>query len=280
MLHNVEFSLKNIGMSEGGYVNHPKDPGGATDRGITQRTYDAWNRAHGKSLRSVRGISKNEADAILVDQYFRPVRFNELADGLDYAMGDYSTNSGPAQANKDLQRALRFSGRDVDGVFGLMTLAAARERDTVELIQELCQRRMSFLRGLRTFKTFGKGWTTRVMGNRDGYQAGDVGVIDRAVDLALKRARNDYVVTPEGAPKAAPDADFPARPATLPLLVIGAKGDAVRYAQAHLERHGFAVDIDGDYGPKTERQTRAFQRARKLSDDGKIGAKSWKELEK
>ncbi|EEX09638.1 secretion activator protein [Ruegeria lacuscaerulensis ITI-1157] len=170
-----------IGLSEGGYVNHPEDPGGATDRGITQRTYDAWNDRLGRPRRTVRGISKAEAEKIIEFQYLDAVRADVLPSGLDYAMGDYAVNSGPAKAAMDLQRVL---GVRVDGVIGLQTLAAVQAANTQDVIVKLCQRRMSFLKSLRTWRVFGKGWTRRVMGDLPGVQTGDIGVIDRAVRMA------------------------------------------------------------------------------------------------
>ena len=115
MKQNQAVVLDWIGLSEGGYVNHPKDPGGATDRGITQRTYDAWNRLHGRPLRPVRGISKDEANAILVSQYFAPVKFDQLPSGLDYAVVDFAVNSGTSRAAKELQKLL---GVAADGIIG------------------------------------------------------------------------------------------------------------------------------------------------------------------
>ncbi len=170
-----------IGLSEGGYVNHPEDPGGATDRGITQRTYDAWNDRMGRRRRPVRGISKAEAERIIEFQYLDAVRADALPSGLDYAVADYAVNSGPGRAVKDLQRVL---GVRVDGVIGLQTLAAVQAANTQEVIVALCQRRMSFLKSLRTWRVFGKGWTRRVVGDLPGVQTGDIGVIDRAVRMA------------------------------------------------------------------------------------------------
>jgi lysozyme family protein len=185
-----------IGLSEGGFVNHPKDPGGATDRGITQRTYDAWNRRSGRPRKSVRGISKAEAERIIEFQYMDAVRADALPSGLDYAMSDYSVNSGPGRAAKDLQRVL---GVKADGVIGLETLAAVASENTQDLIVSLCRRRMTFLKRLRHWGAFGKGWTRRVMGDQPGVQSGDIGVIDRAVRMtrqtpsipAPKRAAQD-----------------------------------------------------------------------------------------
>lgn len=169
-----------IGLSEGGYVDHPKDPGGATDRGITQKTYDAWNRRLGRPRKSVRGISKAEAEQIIEFQYMDAVRADALPSGLDYTMSDYSVNSGPGRAAKDLQRVL---GVKADGVIGVHTLAAVAAHDTQDLIVALCRRRMSFLKSLKHWPAFGKGWTRRVMGDQPGVQSGDIGVIDRAVRM-------------------------------------------------------------------------------------------------
>jgi lysozyme family protein len=181
MKHNFDDAMRWIGLSEGGYVNHPDDPGGATDRGITQRTYDAWNKAQGLPQKPVRGISKATAEEILAEQYFAPVWFDRLPDGLDYAMADYAVNSGPARAVKELQRIL---GVAVDGVMGAETFGAVQDHDAERLIEELCQRRMDFLRRLHHWPTFGKGWTRRVMGEQTGFQNDDIGVIDRAIMLA------------------------------------------------------------------------------------------------
>jgi lysozyme family protein len=169
-----------IGLSEGGYVNHPHDPGRATDRGITQATFDAWNRMHGKPRRAVRGISKAEAEEIIAHQYLDKVQADKLPSGLDYAVADYAVNSGPSRAAKDLQREL---GVTADGVIGVQTLAAVKEVEVTELILGLCQRRMRFLRSLKTWKHFGKGWSRRVMGDQPGVQTGDNGVADRALRM-------------------------------------------------------------------------------------------------
>jgi lysozyme family protein len=173
--------LEWTGLSEGGYVNHPKDPGGATDRGITQRTFDAWNRAKGLPQKPVKGISKDTAEEIIASQYLDTVRADILPPGLDYAVGDYSVNSGPSRSVMDLQRTL---GVTPDGIIGNHTLAAIREADVQQVIIDLCERRLRFMKSLKTWPTFGKGWRRRVMGGTDGVQEFDIGVIDRAWRMA------------------------------------------------------------------------------------------------
>ena len=190
MKQNEQVVLEWTGLSEGGYVNHKKDPGGPTDRGITQRTYDAWNKLKGKPQKPVKGISKAEADEIFVSQYFTTVRFNELPSGLDYAVADFAINSGPSRAVKELQRVL---GVEQDGVIGLKTLAAIKTKNPQLLIVAYCERRLAFMKSLKIWDTFKNGWTTRVMGKINGQQDDDIGVIDRAVRLSKK---NVYIPTP------------------------------------------------------------------------------------
>lgn len=172
-------------IHEGGYVNHPKDPGGATNKGVTQRTYDRWRRLRKLPQRDVRSIEDAEVTAIYRQQYWDKVAGDDLPAGVDYAVFDFAVHSGPARAIKFLQRALGFTGDDVDGVLGIRTLSAVQAvNDRAALIQRLCEARLAWMKGLKTWSTFGKGWTRRVMGEHAGTQDDDNGVIDRATLLA------------------------------------------------------------------------------------------------
>lgn len=155
---SFERSITLVFGHEGGYVNDPADPGGPTKYGITQKTLSAW-RGKPVSAAEVQGLTLAEASKILQAQYWRPVRGNDLSSGVDHAMFDYAVNSGPAQAAKTLQRIV---GVEVDGIIGARTLAAANNRTAAQLIDALCDARLVFLRGLRTWKRFGKGWASRV----------------------------------------------------------------------------------------------------------------------
>lgn len=198
MKQNRQQVIAWIGMSEGGYVNHPKDPGGATNMGITQRVFDAWRTSRDQRRQDVRHITKAEADQIVAEQYLDPVRFDDLPSGLDYAVADFSVNSGPVRAAKELQRLL---GVDQDGALGNISLAAIRAHPDIEaLIVDYCHARMRFLRGLSIWSTFGKGWSARVMGRIDGHQDNDIGVIDRAVFMS--RGQASAAPTAAGAAKA------------------------------------------------------------------------------
>lgn len=145
--------------SEGGYVDHPSDPGGATNMGITHRTLAAWRKVPSVSKAEVKTLTRSEALEIYRVQYWNLSGADRLPAGIDYAVFDYAVNSGPARAVKDLQRVL---GVSADGIMGAQTLAAATRATPEEVIKALSDRRAEFLRGLRTFPTFGKGWIDRV----------------------------------------------------------------------------------------------------------------------
>lgn len=165
---NFKASLSRVLVSEGGFVDHPKDPGGATNQGVTQRTYDAYRRGKGLRLRTVRSMTEGERDEIYRRQYWDAVQGDNLPAGLDYVMFDGCANSGPKQSIKWLQRALgaAYTGT-IDGVIGLGTLAALNEVDDVAaLIGRICDRRLAFLRALDGWRYFGNGWKARVMNVR------------------------------------------------------------------------------------------------------------------
>lgn len=179
-----------IGLSEGGYVDHPRDPGGATNHGITKRVLEQW-RGRKLTKTDVRNLTKKEAEEILKVRYWDLVKGDDLPSGVDYVISDYATNSGPSKAGKDAQRTLRDMGftLKIDGLIGPETLGifnSLPEQRRKEFVRMYCERRMAFLKRLKTFNVFGKGWTMRVMGQNWGAQTNDIGVIDRATMLAAK----------------------------------------------------------------------------------------------
>jgi lysozyme family protein len=152
-------AMKGIHVSEGGYVNHPKDPGGATNFGITQRVYDDYRESKGLTRRSVKQITSQEVADIYRTQYADKIRYDDLPAGIDYSTLDGAVNSGVSRGAKWLQAAL---GITADGKVGTQTIATATKADGIKIVKSMCAKRMSFLRGLGIFSTFGKGWTSRV----------------------------------------------------------------------------------------------------------------------
>lgn len=214
-------------VHEGGFSDHPKDPGGATNFGVTQRIYDGYRRRNGLPTQSVRLISRTEVVDIYRTQYWNKVMGNELPSGLDYAMYDFSISSGPSRAVKFLQHLV---GVEVDGLMGQVTLGAIEVfGDNTMLIKMLCTKRLKWMKTLRTFKTFGRGWTRRVMGEVPGAQpANDTGVIDRAVKLAGGIAAEALQSPTTSLPGKAEDRDqkIADKVAANPTAVLSAVGGA------------------------------------------------------
>lgn len=155
-------SLKALLKHEGGYVDHPRDPGGATNLGVTLGTA----RAYRMDLDGDGDVDKNDvrlidADAaapVYRDGYWLKCKCDKLPAGVDYMVFDLAVNSGTSRAIRYLQRA---AGVTEDGVIGPQTLAVVTGKAacTVERMSEI---REDFYRSLSTFPTFGKGWLRRL----------------------------------------------------------------------------------------------------------------------
>ena len=100
-------SLARVLAHEGGYSNHPKDPGGATMKGVTQRVYDGYRKGKGLAVRSVKGITTDELNEIYDRQYWDAVKGDLLPAGVDYVLFDGAVNSWPGRSIMWLQQALR-----------------------------------------------------------------------------------------------------------------------------------------------------------------------------
>lgn len=146
---------------EGGYSNDKYDPGGATMHGIIQREYDAFRARKSLPKQSVRLISQAEEHEIYQHSYWDEVRADELPKGVDLAVFDYGVNSGPLRAVKAMQRAL---GVSATGNIGQVTLDALSAVDPDELVEAIMKQRRGFLKALKTFWRFGKGWMRRCDG--------------------------------------------------------------------------------------------------------------------
>ena len=155
---NFESCLALTLRFEGGYSDHPADPGGATNMGVTRATL-ALARGRPVSKAEVRALTRAEAAEIYKARFWHPVGGDLLAPGLDAAVFDYAVNSGPARASRALQQILGVGAEE--GV-GPRTLAALAKAEPRKIIWTLSRAREGFLERLRTFRVFGRGWRARV----------------------------------------------------------------------------------------------------------------------
>lgn len=158
MRDNFEQWLESVLALEGGYVNHPEDPGGPTNKGVTLKNFRRYVKPNG-TVDDLKNITLAQLRVFYRKQYWDVVLADSLPSGVDFSVADFGVNSGPNRSVKHLQTAL---GTTSDGVVGPNTLEAAAGADAAKVVNDVNDSRMVFLRGLSTFDTFGKGWTARV----------------------------------------------------------------------------------------------------------------------
>jgi lysozyme family protein len=240
MRKNFQASLNHVLEHEGGWADHPKDPGGATMKGVTLTTF----RRHfgkNKSKQALRNISDAELGQIYRSDYWKKCQCDKLPSGVDYAVFDAAVNSGPGRSAKWLQAAI---GAKQDGGIGPKTLARVKRYDAVQVIDMMCDRRVNFLRSLATWETFGKGWGRRV---------------ERVRAMAIAMATGKEL-------EITPAVDYK-------VAKRGSTGLWVRKLQQALEIH-----VDGRFGKDTEAVLKAWQQAQGLEPDGIAGRNTYRSL--
>jgi lysozyme family protein len=147
---------------EGGFVSHPKDPGGSTNKGVTLATFSLY-LGRKATVDELKMISDTQLCEIYRKQYWDKVRGDDLPGGLDFCVFDFAVNSGPGRAAKMLQDLV---GAEADGSIGHKTVAAVLEhvsRETLpKTIDQYQAKRLHYLQALPHWDTFGKGWGRRV----------------------------------------------------------------------------------------------------------------------
>jgi len=148
---------------EGGFVDHPKDPGGMTNLGVTRKNWGAYLNRDVTEI-EMRGLTPDAVKLFYKAMYWDKIKGDQLPAGVDYATYDLAVNSGVGRATKMLQQT---AGVLVDGALGPKSMAAIKERDPKQMVDALCDMRLAFLKRLPTFDTFGKGWSRRVAEVKD-----------------------------------------------------------------------------------------------------------------
>jgi len=158
MKKNYQKCLETILHHEGGYVNHPKDPGGETNLGVTKRVYEEWG---GK--KDMKDLLVEDVAPIYKKNYWDRIKGDQLPNGLDLCVFDFGVNAGTGRSAKYLQRMI---GTVADGGIGPNTLKKLDEFIKANSLETAIERfqakRQEYYESLSTFKTFGRGWTRRV----------------------------------------------------------------------------------------------------------------------
>jgi lysozyme family protein len=130
-MKTIEGLATEIVAREGGFVDDPDDPGGATNYGVTIHTMRRLGLDLTKDgtidTADVRALTQAQAVEIFVEHYFRRPGIHALPASLQASVFDMQVNAG-SNAIRILQRLLRDMGHDiaVDGVIGPQTIRAAQ----------------------------------------------------------------------------------------------------------------------------------------------------------
>jgi len=150
---------------EGGYVNHPLDKGGATNKGVTQKTYDSYRTLSKLPLADVKNITSDEVTKIYL-RFWKGAKCDRIAPthpSTAFVHFDCAINSGPSRAAKILQKSLGVAS--VDGIIGSITLGAIAACDDSKLSAIYLANRDAFYNAIvkrnPSQKVFLKGWLKR-----------------------------------------------------------------------------------------------------------------------
>ena len=145
-------------QSEGGFVNNPDDPGGATNLGITISTLSDW-LGRPATVADVQALTPATVAPIYQANYWDKTSCDSWDAGVDLMVFDEAVNQGPGRAITTLQTAL---GVTADGAIGPATQAAAQLEDAATTIAKISAIRLAFYQGLPTYPEFGTGWLNRL----------------------------------------------------------------------------------------------------------------------
>jgi len=154
---NFDKCLTMLLKHEGGFVDHPKDPGGMTNLGVTKAVYDKWIGRESTEA-EMRGLTQDDVAPIYKKNYWDRCKCDQLPSGADWSVFDWAVNSGTGRASKAMQKIV---GAKQDGAIGPKTLQMIANEKAEFLVEKMYDQRQSFYEKLNTFETFGRGWTRR-----------------------------------------------------------------------------------------------------------------------
>lgn len=249
---------------EGGKVDHPNDPGGRTNKGVTQKVFDAWRDGRGEPHQDVFDISHDEALEIYRANYWNKIRGDDLPERVALAVMDFAVNSGPNRAVRYLQGLI---GVVSDGAIGPNTLAAVARADPHELFRQYCDARGGFydqiIANNSDLAVFRNGWFNRLndlrrVGEEGGFESaledwfariGETEASDAPMATLPDMSRDDPLP-----PLSAAEASVWAPPAAVTEADIDAIADLERDPD-QITRHGALLNLTAALAQQNDRQT-------------------------
>lgn len=162
MTDAFDAALTEVLHHEGGFVNHPRDPGGMTNLGVTRDTWEAWTKRDATEA-DMRALTPAKVAPLYRANYWNAVRGDDLPPALALCAFDFAVNAGPSRSSRYLQKLV---GALVDGKIGPASVASAKafvaREGAAEAVRRFQQQRRDYYRQLSTFDAFGRGWMRRV----------------------------------------------------------------------------------------------------------------------
>ena len=157
MTKNFRDCLELVLKHEGGFVDHPKDPGGMTNLGVTKKVWEEWV-GHPVTEKDMRELTPEIVAPMYEMRYWRTSYCEKLPRGLDLLVFSMAVNAGSGRSVKLLQDSI---GLVMDGIIGPITMARINEANVETLIDKFSEAREDYYKGLKLFPVFGKGWLNR-----------------------------------------------------------------------------------------------------------------------
>lgn len=158
MKQNWDVCLAHVLKSEGGFSDHPSDPGGMTNLGVTKKVWEEWT---GKPAteQDMRNLTHDDVAPLYQKRYWDAVHGDDLPSGVDLCVFDCAVNAGVGRSARFLQRTAQVT---TDGIIGPGTMKAVQAMSPLLVIRDFCAQREMHYKSLPTFPTFGKGWMARL----------------------------------------------------------------------------------------------------------------------
>ena len=158
--------LKSFILSwEGGFVNDPRDPGGATNKGVTLATFRSVF-GKDKTVKDLKKITDSQWMTIFKTKFWDRYKADSIKDEwITYLLVDWLWTSGPGNA---IERVQKFLGLKIDGIVGNVTINKINSYNGKELFTKLWHLRENFIKTRAQYLIYGKGWLRRLNGIQYG----------------------------------------------------------------------------------------------------------------
>lgn len=151
-------------VHEGGYAERDSEPGGAVNMGVSFLTFQDWwkkqKRDGSPTFADLRAMTREEAEEIFFHLFFKPVEFDVLPPGVDYAFVDFAVNSGVGGAIRAIKRHVKWPNQSSKMDAKFLWLFKGRPQD--EVIDLICDARLRLSQSSKNWERFKGNWTRRI----------------------------------------------------------------------------------------------------------------------